>query len=252
MCVKKICPVLVITFLMIQSGSVTAQNNPWELELNLGAYVYQGDLSPQRVGSLKTIRPGIGFSAARWITPLFSVAAVFNWASLKGDEARYSNPEYRSHRAFAFSTSLKELGLHARYFPMGNSAYLPLLEPYAFAGISLAFIHTKKDFSRFDTAYFGETRAAEILAALATDNAQKTKRSILNFPVGAGLRYALNDNWLLYTEANFRLGGSDFIDGFSQSVNPQLKDHFYSQSVGITYKLGGRKKGKGLGCPAVN
>lgn len=254
MCVKKICPVIIINFLLCQPGSVTAQTYNYELGLNLGAYVYQGDLSPQRLGSFKTIRPGIGISFGKPLSNTFSVRGIFNLASLKGDEARYSEPEYRQHRAFAFKTSVKELGVHLQYNILGNREFWPTVEPYLFAGVSAAFINTKKDFSNFDASYFGEARAGEIQNLLAEDNAERNRRTVLNIPVGAGLRFNLNTNWAITTESNFRFGGSDYIDGYSLSVNPAKKDHFFSQHVGVAYRIGsGKSGGRGrLGCPAVN
>lgn len=252
MYVKTICPVAFVSFLLFQPGSVTAQTYQYELGLNLGAYVYQGDLSPQRLGSFKTIRPGIGISFGKPLSNTFSVRGIFNLASLKGDEAKYNDPAYRQHRAFAFKSSVKELGLHVQYNILGNREYWPKIEPYVFAGVSAAFIHTKKDAGAFDAAYFSEAESAAIQAGLAADNEQRNRRTVLNLPVGAGFRFNLNNNWSVSTESNFRFGGSDYMDGFSQAVNPARKDHFFSQNVGVSYRLGKGKKSSKLGCPAVN
>ena len=251
MCVKTICPVALLSIFLFQNNTAAAQTYKYELGLNLGAYLYQGDLSPQRLGSFKTIKPGLGLSFGKPISNTFSVRGIVNFASLKGDEAKYNEPEYRQHRAFAFKSSLTELGVHLQYNILGNSAYWPKIEPYVFAGVSAAFINTRKDFSRFDAPYFGEQEATVIQAGLAEDNTQRNRRTVLNLPAGVGLRYNINNNWAVSTESNFRFGGSDYIDGFSQSVNPAKKDHFFSQNVGVSYRLGSGSKGK-LGCPTVN
>ena len=253
MCVKTISPLALLSIFLCQNNTAHAQSYKYELGVNLGAYVYQGDLSPQRLGSFKTIRPGIGVSFGKPLSNTFSLRGIFNLASLKGDEAKYSEPEYRQHRAFAFKTSVKELGLHLQYNILGNSEYWPTVEPYLFAGVSAAFINTKKDAGAFDAEYFSETESAQIQQGLATDNAERTRRTVLNLPVGVGFRFNLNSNWAVSTESNFRFGGSDYIDGFSQSVNPAKKDHFFSQNVGVVYRMGSGKGNKGkLGCPSVN
>ncbi|MBC7934891.1 MAG: outer membrane beta-barrel protein [Rhizobacter sp.] len=254
MCFKTISPVALLSIFLLHTNSADAQNYKYELGLNLGAYVYQGDLSPQRLGSFKTIRPGIGISFGKPLSNTFSVRGIFNLASLKGNEAKYSDPEYRQYRAFAFKTSVKELGVHLQYNILGNREYWPTFEPYVFAGVSAAFINTKKDYSAFDATYFGEARAAEIMTAVTVDNTERNRRTMLNLPAGLGVRYNLNNNWAVSTEANFRFGGSDYIDGFSQSVNPAKKDHFFSQNVGVAYRIGSGKTAGGgkLGCPAVN
>jgi opacity protein-like surface antigen len=252
MCVKNICPVALLSIFLFQNNNAIAQTYKYELGLNMGAYVYQGDLSPQRSGSLKTIRPGIGISFGKPLSNKFSVRGIFNLASLKGDEAKYSEPAYRQHRAFSFKSSVKELGVHLQYNILGNREYWPTVEPYVFAGVSAAFINTKKDISAFDAAYFGEVEAMQIQAGLAMDNEERNRRTVLSLPVGVGFRFNLNSNWAISTESDFRFGGSDYIDGFSQSVNPSKKDHFFSQNVGVNYRLGKGKNGSKLGCPVVN
>ncbi|MFT3981530.1 MAG: hypothetical protein QM687_13740 [Ferruginibacter sp.] len=62
MCYKRICPVAVVSLFILQSTDTNAQTYKYELGVNLGAYVYQGDLSPQKLGSFKTIRPGLGLA----------------------------------------------------------------------------------------------------------------------------------------------------------------------------------------------
>lgn len=240
---------IILIFLSIDQ-SLYAQTYKYELGLNLGAYVYQGDLAPSRYGSFKTIKPGIGISFARPLSNILSVRGIFNWASLSGNEAKYSEPEYRQHRAFAFKSSLRELGVHLQYNMLGKKDYWPKFEPYMFAGISAAFINTKKDFSGYDAAYFSETEGDQILAGLAVDNTERERRAVFKMPVGVGLRYNINSNWSVSTESNFRFGGSDYIDGYSESVNPAKKDHFLSQNLGVNYRLG--KKGAKVGCPTAN
>ena len=113
--VKTICPVALLSIFFSQNNTAVAQTYKYELGLNIGAYVYQGDLSPQRLGSFKTTRPGIGVSFGKPLSNLFSVRGILNLASHKGDEAKYDDPEYRQHRAFAFRSSLTELGVHLQY-----------------------------------------------------------------------------------------------------------------------------------------
>ncbi|HSN61028.1 MAG TPA: DUF6089 family protein [Ferruginibacter sp.] len=248
MCAKKIGRTALFTLSIFSFFQANAQSSSakYELGANIGAYVYQGDLSPQRFGSLKTIKPGIGISFARIISPSFSVGALFNLASLKGDETKYDNPEYRQQRAFKFKSSLKELGLVAKWNVLGSSTYETKLEPYLFAGVSLAFIKTTTDYSAFNPAYFGE--ANEITAGLVTDAAEPARKTIPVIPAGLGLRYNLSSTLSLNMESSYRFTGSDYIDGYSMAANPAKNDHYFSQTIGISKKLGKKDK---LGCPVM-
>ncbi len=225
-------------------GQATAAK--YELGANLGAYVYQGDLSPRRWGSLKTIKPGVGISFARIISPSFSLGAMFNIFSLKGDETKFSTPEYRQFRAFKFKSKMKELSLLAKWNVLGSGTYETKFEPYVFAGAGLAFVNTTIDYSAFNASYFGDGTA--IAAGLATDAAKAARKTIPVVPAGLGLRYNLSSSLALNLESTYRFTGSDYIDGFSVAANPGKNDHYFSQTVGISKKLGRKNK---TGCPVM-
>lgn len=218
----------------------------YEVGVNVGAYIYQGDLVPSILGSFRTARPGIGIYIGRTISPSFSAGISFNASSLKGDDALYDKPEFRKYRAFRFKSSLKELSLQAKYNLTAFFAYEPRLQPYIFAGIGAAFINTSADYSRLDRNYFSETSSTVVgLATDITKPARKTKPVV---PLGIGFRYNLSSDFTLNMETAYRLTNTDYIDGFSMSANPSLDDHYLSHTVGVSYKFGRKSK---YDCPVV-
>jgi hypothetical protein len=50
-------------------------------------------------------------------------------------------------------------------------------------------------------------------------------------------------------EGTYRLMRTDYLDGFSKSANPNLKDHYSSITIGAAYKFGNKEK---YGCPVAN
>lgn len=218
----------------------------YEVGLNVGMYVYQGDLVPSIFGSFRTAKPGIGVYVGRYITPSLSAGIAFNISSLKGDDALYDKPAFREHRAFRFKSSLKELSLQAKYNLLSLFAYQPRLEPYVFAGVGAAFINTSADYSRLDREYFSETSSTVL--GLPADIAQPNKKTKVVIPLGIGLRYDLSPDLTLNMETAYRLTNTDYIDGFSESANPRLNDHYLSQTVGISYKFGRKSR---FDCPTV-
>lgn len=245
---KKIRCAALVTFSFFIFFHTNAQttSSRYEVGVNVGAYVYQGDLAPGRWGSFKTLKPGIGISFARIISPSFSVGALLNVATLKGDETRYDFPEYRKYRAFKFNSKVKELSLVARWNILGSSVYETKLEPYIFAGAGLAFIKTTTDYSAFNAAFFGDGN--EMAAGLLIDATKPARKIIPVIPAGIGVRYNLSSTLSLNMESSYRFTGSDYIDGFSMAANPAKNDHYFSQTIGIAKKLG--RKGK-LGCPVM-
>ena len=247
MCATKITisVFLIIPFFISYDGFSQVKSLPkYEMGLNIGGYIYQGDLTPHQFGSIETIKPGIGISGTRIINRAFSARLLFNIASLKGDESIYKNSDYRPQRNFAFTTPVKELSLLLHWNILGSNYDERKFEPYLFAGVGVSFVKIKRDYSRLNTAFFGEQ--SEVISGLATDIATRTPRTIPVMPVGAGLRYNLSERIALNAEASYRLIRTDYLDGFSQAVNPKLKDHYSSITIGAAYKFGNKDK---FGCP---
>ena len=231
------------------SETYSQSSSKYEAGLNLGAFVYQGDLVPERVGSLKTIKPGIGVSFGRIFTPSFSVRALFNLASLKGDDTKYGNTDaYRTFRAFKSTTFVKELAVQAKWDVLGSAEYESRFDPYLFAGAGLAFINAKRDYSGFRNDYFSETGETDLQARLTEDLTHKQRRTVPVFPAGAGLRYNMSSGWSVNTEMTYRFTNSDYMDGYSIAANPAKNDHYFSQTVGVSYRLRSQSAG-GIKCP---
>ncbi len=63
-------------------------------------------------------------------------------------------------------------------------------------------------------------------------------KGLLVLPVSIGVRYSLTSALSLNAEASYRLMSSDYLDGFSKSVNPGKKDNYHTYTLGITYSFG--------------
>ncbi|MGG9964396.1 DUF6089 family protein [Ferruginibacter sp. SUN106] len=215
----------------------------YEVGLSGGVFVYQGDLTPQQLGSYKTMKPQLALHIYRIISPAFSVRLNINRGKLYGNDAKYSNPDWRQQRNFNFTTPVTELSLQGVWSFL--QARSPRFSPYLFAGAGFSFVKIKRDWSNINTTVFGE--GSDVQNGLATDAARTLPRILPVVPVGAGVRYALNDRFSLLVETSYRLSFTDYLDGFSKSANPSKNDHYLSHSIGIIYSF--NKKDKTLGCP---
>ena len=239
---------LTVLIILIASSFLHAQIDlsKYEVGLSGGVFVYQGDLTPQRLGSYKTLKPQFALHVYRILSPAFSVRLNVNRGKLYGNDAKYNNPEWRQQRNFNFTTPVTELSLQGVWNIL--QARSPRFSPYLFAGAGISFLKIKRDWSNMDPAVFGES--SDVQAGLAVDVAKTLPRIIPVVPVGAGVRYALSDRFSLTGETSYRLSFTDYMDGFSKSANPGKNDHYLSHSIGIIYSFG--KKDKKLGCPSVN
>jgi OOP family OmpA-OmpF porin len=236
---------VIATALCLCSFSVNAQlsSSGYEVGINAGTFLYQGDLTPSAVGSFKTMRLGFGVWGARKISNTLSIRANIAAASIKGDDARYSSPDWRQQRNLSFTSSIKEFSALAVWDVYGGRT---ALAPYVFTGVGYAFVKIKRDYSAFNATYFTNDKAAT--EGLAIDIARTPPRGIPVVPIGAGLRYSLTSNLSIHGEVTYRLTSTDYLDGFSQVANPNRQDHYQSVTFGLIYSFG--KKGK-LGCPVI-
>jgi Domain of unknown function (DUF6089) len=227
-------------YLFCQRGSAN-----YELGASLGLFVYQGDLTPSRLGSFRTQKPGLNLFANRVLSRSFSLRTNLTFSKLKGDDGRYSNPEFRKQRNFNFTSSLVEISESIAWNPFGNDDE-HTISPYLMAGLGFSFLHIKKDWSRFNSEYFGN--APEVLNGLVADGQHSLPGGVLVVPVGFGLRHSLSRRLSVSAEAAYRLTFTDYLDGFSRAANPGKDDHYSSYSVGVIYKLGKPNK---LNCPVM-
>ncbi len=244
---RKATAIVLLSFLFIATKSNAQFYKDMSVGLNGGAYIYQGDLTPDMAGSFRTIQPGFSLFVKKPINHFLAARIHMSFARLKGDDSRYSKPEFRQQRNFYFTSSVKEFSAHLVWNIRGRNYDDYGIIPYIFSGAGVSLINVKKDYSRMDTKIFGES--SDVAAGLAVDNARGTPRALLSVPVGVGAEYPLTERFSVNIETSYRFVFTDYLDGFSQSANPKLQDHYHSTSAGLIYKFG--KKNKDIGCPVI-
>ena len=237
------------------SGSLYAQLDlsKYEIGINAGTYIYQGDLTPAAMGSWRTAGFGLSLWGSKILNNAFSLRVQLARGRIKGDDARYAHPEWRQQRNFNFRSPLTELSALLVWDVFGNdfSNNRLKLSPYLFAGAGASFLNIKRDWSNLNASYFSETDNA--VAGIATDAAHPLPGVISVLPVGVGVRYSISSKLSVNAESEYRFLFTDYLDGFSQAANPAQKDHYYSVSVGLSYALGKRlvKNKKTMDCKIV-
>jgi len=244
---RKVTAIVLLSFLFVVSKSHAQFYSDMSVGINGGAYVYQGDLTPERFGSFKTIQPGISLFVKKPINHFLAARVHISFARLKGDESRYSKPEYRQQRNFAFSTPVAEFSGQLVWNILGRNYADYGLMPYIFSGAGVSLVNISKDYSRMDPVIFGD--GSDVLTGLVIDNIRGTPRALLAVPVGVGAEYPLSERFSVNAEFSYRFVFTDYLDGFSQSAGPKYNDHYHSSSAGVIYKFG--EKTKGTGCPVI-
>ncbi len=226
----------------------TCQSNlsKFELGVNAGVFVYQGDLTPSQLGSYQTLKPEINFFVNRILNAVFSLRTNLAIGRLKGDDAKYSTPGYRQQRNLNFKSPVFEISelLVADIFKKNLSGRSPRVSPYLFAGLGFSFLNIKRDWSRFNAEYFSSESTT--LSGLAADKQHPLPTLIPVLPMGIGIRYPISSRISINAETSYRFTFSDYLDGFSKAANDARKDSYMSHTVGLTYRF---KSNSSLKCP---
>jgi hypothetical protein len=219
--------------------------SPWEVGLNAGTLIYQGDLSQGNFGYTNCFKPAAELWVSRSLDPYFSIRANLLQGSLYADESTYAGPAWRTHRNLKFSTPVTEVSAMLVWDLAGKTYRegMHRFSPYLFAGVGFALLNVHRDWSRFDTAYFNSNTPAG--HGLGIDTLTKPPSFLPIIPVGVGLRYQVATQFFINLEATYRISSSDYIDGFSYAANPAKNDHYFGVSVGVSYRFGW----KGISCP---
>lgn len=226
-----------------------AQTMPgYEISAGASTFIYQGDLSPSKWGSYRTVRPGITLTGSKLLNQFWSVRMGMAVGALRGNDSKFKTPAYRQERNFRFSSLVSELSAVAVYNFRGTNGDndWKVISPYAFGGIGFSFLRTRRDDADFNVAYFGAE--SWVVEGLAADRSRNPVSRLLVFPVGLGLRYPLTSQLSLSLETSYRISFTDYLDGFSKSAGSQYKDYYYSHTASIIYHFGG---GKRIACPVI-
>jgi hypothetical protein len=202
-----------------------------------GVFVYQGDLTPEILGSYKTLKPSFSIYVNKIMTPLLSLRTQLAVGSLSGDDSKYANPAYRQQRNFNFQSPLFEVSelLVADLLGDNLSKQYAGLSPYVFSGIGLTYLNIHRAYSRFNTEYFASEPGT--LQGLVTDAQHSLPKLIPVIPIGIGVKYPISQKFMITAETSYRVTFTDYIDGFSQAANPSRRDSYQSHNVGIVYRF---------------
>ncbi len=241
--------VFTILFIIGCLGIAKAQINVsnWQVGVNGGIFVYQGDLTPSTLGSYKTVKPTLSVYVSRILSPSFLLRTNLAVGQLKGDEAKYSSPAYRRQRNLSFTTPVTELSELLVWNMFGNNSNEigNKFSPYLFGGVGVSFLSVKRA-SNLNKSYF--TNEPTVAIGLAADMRVNPPKAILVVPVGVGIEYYLTPHVALTAETNFRYTRTDYLDGFSKVTNTNKNDFYQSHTVGLVYKFGKKNQ---LGCPVL-
>lgn len=203
-----------ITTLLVLS-TLVLKAQPIDIGFSVGAMAYNGDLSPSSPFDLiQQIRPTFGIFGRTSFSNKLSARLMLNFGSVDGDDAFSPYPD----RKLSFESSIFEANItgaiHLIRIRHTESSFT---FPYLFAGVGIFHFNPKAE---------APDGSLVELQPLGTEGQglpgyeDKYSRLQINFPVGAGIRFVLNDRWSIAFEMSGRKLMTDYLDDVSDtSIN---------------------------------
>lgn len=204
------------------------------LGVSLNALNYFGDIAPRSSIASTDIsftRPGIGISSSVRFGKSLSARLGFMWGRISSSDFEVADPGdrddiYRYARNLQFRNNIKDLSLVAVYDVFPNPYSVSLRQsftPYVFAGISVfhhspralvpstAILSPGQELTADQIPQAGEWVA---LRPLQTEGESYSSIS-LSIPLGAGVRFRINQLIDIEAEINYRILFTDYLDDIS-------------------------------------
>lgn len=243
-CKKTLFSLLVLSIFFVKLKAQYISNlSKYEIGVQVGGLVSRTALTPySSLGAYKQMQPFLAIFGQVPLYKLFSVRAGLTFGQIGSDDSKVSDKKYLflKLRNFKYTTTMAELStvivwnLAQEKYNLFTQEHSNRFTPYVFGGIGFSYVHVQRDWSGFDATYFAATA---IPTFLGIDTTVKLPHIATVFPVGGGLRYAVNPQIALFSEINFRYNFEHYLDGFNFSTGrPNSKDFFYGISVGVSYR----------------
>lgn len=244
---------LISTFFLLLFLPLFTFSQYYEVGITAGISAYNGDLSPVKQTNIGEINPMLGVFGKYNLNDFLSFRLGGNYAQISADDAK-AGDDGRASRNLSFKSRIIEGNLILEFNILGYQPYN--LErpwsPYIFAGISVFNFNPR-------AKYEGEWYDLQPLGTEGQGLSSFPDRSKYNLtefaiPMGAGVRYAINDLWNVGIEAGFRLTFTDYLDDVSTTY---VEDALLLENSEIAAALANRtgnpvSTGQGRGNPLTD
>lgn len=221
----------ILIFLFLVPFLAFAQKS--QLGVTVGLAGYQGDLTYATSLQEAGIAGGIFYKNA--ISNKLFLRAGLNFGSFNGDDEFYADDS--NGRNFSFTTNFVDASVGLEYAFLGKPRYDN-------TGVF------QKNFTPYVNVGLGFVNASPEVTAAGTGvlKSEDLDPSTAHFmvPFGAGLKYDLSEKLTLGLEFSVRAPFSDYLDGISESANPEKNDWYYIGGVTASYHFGKVVTGDGL------
>lgn len=216
---------------LFSQGKKSAAKKYWEVGVFTGVAVYQGDIADSDF-PIDDADFALGFSARNQMRENFAIYSNLMFTRLTGEDHEESA---NAARGFSFKTSLLEISVLGEYEPLGHLRQLRggknkfFVSPFIYSGAAVAVVTPKPIFSNSYEELFSEL--------IKMDDKESKSATGLVFPLGMGVKFDFGKNFILQSQGSARVPFSDYVDGISQTANPDANDFYWFFGASILFKM---------------
>jgi opacity protein-like surface antigen len=197
--------------------------------LYLGGSNYMGEFTKGSMPVWGNTNLAGGLIARYNYGPYLTFKGTAVYGKIEGSDKEFSNDVYRHRRNLSFKSDIVEFSIQGEWNILGyeNTRTSYGWSPYLFAGISVFRFNPKTQFNYVaglhDPTLQGQDGDWIELQPLGTEGQETTKfndkrrysLTQLSVPLGAGVKWQLNDNWAFGIDFGVRKTFTDYIDDVS-------------------------------------
>ncbi len=208
-----------------------------EVGISLNGYNYYGDINPYSTPYFPETEYGASLFYRYNMHNNWAVRVQGAFGQVSDDDRRYferqgNDPIVDFKTTFYSGSAMLEFNILGRM----NGSKKRMVSPYLTAGVGALFFDPTTNTESF---YKTELTPKEV-------NQDFSKTSFIT-PFGAGFKFYLSDKWTLGLEALMIPTYADYLDGASDSRDPNNNDWLSTASLGISYRFGkSDKDGDGI------
>ena len=179
--------------------------------------------------TLKESRPAAGIFLRHHFNSKLAIRGAFNFGVIKGDDDNFDD---NRRRDFSFKSSMYDLtgvieySFLSKYKSDEEGVFEKGFSPYIYAGFGL--VNTNPSV----TLANGKRLTKEELDA---------SNMHISLPIGLGLKFDISERMVLGAEATLRATFSDYLDGLSESGNPDEDDLYWMAGLTLSYRFDTKK-----------
>ncbi len=224
------------TLLSLLPLLLSAQHK-WESSVFFGGANYQGDLVPTDYPFPEETNLAYGLALRYYLSETWALRLGATYGELSGTDQNFDDPGFSEKRQYSFKSQVIESALLFEWEPFGKKRYsdtIPnyfngIISPYLFAGAGLSILEANPTFARYQNG--------ELPPSIAADNAITYPQHNFAMPIGGGIKIDLSKRVALGLEAGTRYAFTDYIDGVSESANPDKDDWYAFAGATLTIRF---------------